>query len=159
MILTCKHQSCVESQPGTFAGLMDLYERNYISMRRLIPDMPASKTSWRSQTPGGLNLHLQILERFRYTTELSLTYYFKRNEQWVAEPDLYIRIYHDARLAEVISARLRHRPYFVAEAVESDRKHLNSRWHVNRFLYKWLHYCLHQGHSFSDARETTVSFD
>ena len=159
MILTCKHRSSVESQPGTFAGLMDLYERNYISMRRLIPDMPSPQTSWRSQTPGGLHLHLRVLERFRYTTELSLTYYFNRNEQWLAEPDLHIRIYHDARLAEVISARLRHRPYFVEDKAEYEQKQLHSRWHVNRFLYKWLNYCLHQGHCFDCASEAAVSLD
>ena len=28
-----------------------------------------------------------------------------------------------------------------------------AKWQVNRFLHKWLGYCLHQGHAFSPARE------
>lgn len=129
---------------GTFAGLMDLYERNYINLRRLAPTLPPVGVTLVSQVSAGLDLHLQVVERFRYTTELSLTYYFERNQQWVPEPDLRIRIYHDARLAEVMSAHLRHWPAFA----EEQHTELRSRWHVNRFLYKWLNYCLYQGHFF-----------
>ncbi len=133
---------------GTFAGLMDLYERNYISIRRLVPVMPPAKTCLVSQAPGGLDLHLKVIERFRYTTELSLTYYFARPEGCVAEPDLCIRVYHDARLAEVMSGHLRHWPAFQVAEESVGSGHLRARWHVNRFLYKWLGYCLHQGHRF-----------
>lgn len=133
---------------GTFAGLMDLYERNYISIRRLVPVVPPANTGLVSQAPGGLDLHLQVIERFRYTTELSLTYYFVRPEGRIPEPDLCLRIYHDARLAEVMSGRLRHWPAFEMAEEAVGLQHLRARWRVNRFLYKWLGYCLHQGHRF-----------
>ena len=134
--------------PGTFAGLMDLYERNYIGIRRLIPVMPKAHTRQVSRIPGGLNLHLEVLERFRYTTELSLTYHFYKTTDVVAEPDLHIRVYHDARLAEVMSAQLRHGPGFQIDDEGGHPTQLSTRWHINRFLYKWLSYCLHQGHRF-----------
>ena len=142
-------ESVHQELAGTFAGLMDLYERNYISIRRLVPVMPPARTCLVSQVPGGLDLHLEVIERFRYTTELSLTYYFVRSEGRAAEPDLCLRVYHDARLAEVMSGHLRYWPAFqiAEEAVGSG--HLRTRWHINRFLYKWLGYCLHQGHRFS----------
>ena len=138
---------------GTFAGLMDLYECNYIGLRRLLPVFPAPGDALISQVPGSLDLHVKVLEHFRYTTELSLTYYFQRHNQSIPEPDLTIRIYHDARMAETMSAQLRHWPAFAA----SKHTALHHRWHVNRFLYKWLNYCLHQGHRFDTASPDTHS--
>ena len=137
---------------GTFAGLMDLYERNYIGVRRLVPHMPPAQTTLQSHVPGGLTLHMEVLERFPYTTELALTYYFARHNHMVAEPDIRIRVYTDARLAEVVSAHLRHWPAFDACRQDGfkDRQQLRFRWQVNRFLCKWLSYCLHQGHHFRE---------
>ncbi|MGF1526085.1 MAG: DUF1249 domain-containing protein [Candidatus Competibacterales bacterium] len=134
--------------PLTFASLMDLYERNYIGMRRLVPDLPASGTALVSRVSRGLDLHLFVNERFRYTSELVLTYRFGRGDTVCCQPDLAVRIYHDARLAEVQAARLRHWPAFVLAEGMTDQSQLQARWHVNRFLYKWLNYCLNQGHRF-----------
>lgn len=140
--------------PGTFAGLMDLYERNYINMRRLVPTMPPAHTCLASSILNGLSLYLTVIERFPYTTELSLTYHFFRHSHLIAEPDLRIRVYHDARLAEVTAAALRRWPEFSADEEETKHSNLVSRWHVNRFLYKWLNYCLHQGHRFDELDQT-----
>jgi uncharacterized protein len=150
MVLIRNNTACADWQDlsGTFAGLMDLYECNYIGVRRLIPVMPPARASLVSHVPGGLSLHLDVIERFRYTSELSLTYHFFRNAGMVAEPDVRIRVYHDARLAEVLSAHLRHRLGFNIGDDVNSRTYLRYRWHVNRFLYKWLSYCLHQGHHF-----------
>ncbi|QQS53428.1 MAG: DUF1249 domain-containing protein [Candidatus Competibacteraceae bacterium] len=139
--------------PGSFAALMDLYERNYINLRRLLPIMPPASTACVSRVVGGLDLHLRILERSRYTSGLTLTYQFHQDDGTVtAEPNLRIRIYHDARMAEVMAAHLRHRAAFAAEfhpGHQADDTHLHARWRTNRFLFKWLAYCLRQGHRFT----------
>jgi uncharacterized protein YqiB (DUF1249 family) len=151
MILLSDQESHSRLQdfPGTFASLMDLYECNYINIRRLITVMPPSQIYRVSRVVDSLNLHLQVIERFRYTTELSLTYHFYRDTGIVAEPDLRIKVYHDARLAEVMSAQRRNSPGFGISA-EGAKTELRARWRVNRFLYKWLSYCLHQGHRFGE---------
>ena len=59
---------------------MDLYECNYINMRRLIPTLPKQPVALVSHIPDGLDLHLRLIERFRYTSELSLTYYFSERD-------------------------------------------------------------------------------
>lgn len=144
MLMVSECSTAGHELAGTFAGLMDLYERNYIGLRRLAPRLPQQPMTLHSCVPGSLNLHLRVLERHRYTTDLVLTYLFERDDGWHPEPNLGIRIYHDARQAEVMSAQLRHWPVFTAEQCNA----LHHRWRVNRFLWKWLNYCLHQGHRF-----------
>ena len=139
-------------EPGAFAALMDLYESNYINMRRLVPSLPNCSNHLISQVPNGLDLHLHLLERTRYTSEVSLTYQFNQGGTIFVEPNLHIRVYHDARLAEVLAAHLRHLPAFDADSLiahRTDGAHLHRRWKINRFLFKWLHYCLRQGHRFA----------
>jgi uncharacterized protein YqiB (DUF1249 family) len=33
---------------------------------------------------------------------------------------------------------------------------LTEKWRMNRFLYKWLGYCLRQGHHFAPERESPL---
>lgn len=148
MLLSCKKRAVefVSGQPGTFASLMDLYERNYMLIRRLAPDLPGEGVAQDSCAATGLPLHLEVLGRHPYTSDIVLTYQFQRPRGRAAEPNLQVRIYHDARVAEVMSAHLRHWPVFAHDDV--DTRDLYRRWKVNRFLFKWLSYCLHQGHRF-----------
>ncbi|CDI03987.1 conserved hypothetical protein [Candidatus Competibacter denitrificans Run_A_D11] len=144
--------SIIRHEPGAFAALMDLYENNYIHVRRLVPALPEDPTHLVSQVPDGLDLHFRLLERTRYTSEISLTYRFDQAGMLCVEPDLHIRVYHDAQLAEVLAAHLRHFPAFDAESLivhRSDGAQLYRRWKINRFLFKWLQYCLRQGHRFT----------
>lgn len=160
MILLPAAESWLHDAPGSFSALMDLYESNYIQMRRLLPVMPPVSAVRVSQIPGGLDLHLRIVERCRYTSELLLTYQFCHEDgPPIAEPDLRIRVYHDARLAEVMTAHLRHDSVFssdFSDAGRKDRAGLYRRWRINRFLYKWLSYCLRQGHCFMNFPDHTV---
>ena len=143
--------------PGHFPALMELYERNYIHMRRLLPVIPAAGAGV-SRVANGLDLHLHVIERFRYTSELLLTYRFTQQATVVAEPNLRIRVYHDARMAEVMTAHLRHHPAFDAgDTGKPSLPSLQTRWRINRFLDKWLSYCLRQGHRFSSLSSNTVA--
>jgi hypothetical protein len=155
MILLCSSHPgpLSHDSSGTFAALMDLYERNYINMRRLLPVVPPARVRCLSRVAGGLDLHLHIIERCRYTSELTLTYQFGQNDGTIiAEPNLRIRVYHDARQAEVMAAHPRHHPAFATDILtyhRADGAQIVTRWRINRFLYKWLSYCLRQGHRFT----------
>lgn len=129
---------------------MDLYECGYIGLRRLIPHMPAQGAHRVSRVPGALDLHLLVVERFPYTTELVLTYHFQRDGKRICEPDLRVRMYTDARQAEVMAAHLRRWPAFHLEN-HHDTSLLRARWLANRFLNRWLGYCLRQGHRFGEG--------
>ncbi len=134
-------------------ALMELYELNYIQLRQLIPEVDLVPDQVVSRARGALDLYLTVRERCRYTTTLHLSYHFEGEQGHILAPDIVVRMYHDAQVAEVISrSRGRGR-----NATGFDRFHhdypIEARWRVNRFLQKWLGFCLRHGHSFSPARE------
>ncbi|MGM0564492.1 MAG: DUF1249 domain-containing protein [Pseudomonadota bacterium] len=132
-----------------FTRLMDLYEQNYILLRRLLGDAASLPDQAVSRAPGHLPLYLWVEERAKFTTTIRLSYRFdctsRRHREF--EPDLVVRIYHDARSGEAMSAIVNGKPRQRREAAN-----LMWRWQLNRFLNRWLSYCLHQGHDFSGAR-------
>jgi uncharacterized protein YqiB (DUF1249 family) len=127
---------------------MELYECNYMRLRLLVPDLAAVEDIAVSRVDGGLDLHLRVLERCKYTTTLNLTYYFTDEQGEFPAPDIRVRIYQDAQVAEVLSCG-RRRGIRHPEYDRVRRQHsLDEKWQMNRFLYKWLGYCLHHGHGF-----------
>jgi len=142
---------CEDVVPVDFVSLMDMYEDNYIKLRKLIPNVKYINKSGISKSSGHLNLHLQILERSKFTTTLRLSYCFTDNGESRLEPNLKIRIYHDAGLAEVMSGKLHHGK-LVLDHLPADA--LKQKWQLNRFLSKWLKYCLRQNHGFSVMSES-----
>jgi hypothetical protein len=136
---------------------MELYESSYIRMRNLVPDPEALPDFTVSRIPGVLDLHLQIVERCKFTTTYNLTYYFRDHEGEFPAPDLRVRIYHDAQVGEVIACGrrrgLRHAEYNRMQHSYS----LQEKWRMNRFLQKWLGYCLLQGHRFNPGLPTCIA--
>lgn len=127
--------------PRTLSGLMDLYEHNYLRLRKLVPDLEIADEMI-SVTPGHLDLYLSVSERCKYTTMLQLTYRFQQAGKCICQPDMHIVVYHDARIADVRDRLDRkHRRIYCGET-------LQQKWKLNRFLYKWLGYCIFQGHYF-----------
>jgi Uncharacterized protein conserved in bacteria len=136
-------------RPRSFASLMDLYENNYIGLRKLIPDLNGVPPRALSRVERGLDLHLSMVKRCKYTTTLCLTYYFDNPTGRCKDPDLKICIYHDALLAEAMTCHRRHTCYAIWAGTERTDSLLLWKWEINRFLYKWLRYCLKQGHCFA----------
>jgi uncharacterized protein YqiB (DUF1249 family) len=134
----------------SFAGLMELYEQNYMRLRNIAPDLTVADEMI-SAVPGHQDLHLSITQRCRYTTMMRMTYRFDDDEEVLFEPDLHLKVYHDAHVVEVQQFISRaHGPLYVADMVEQ-------KWRMNRFLYKWLGYCLHQGHYFQSMKHLKKS--
>ncbi len=132
--------------PRSFAGLMDLYEYNYLRLRRIAPDLEVADRMV-STVPSHHDLFMTITERCKYTTMLSMTYRFGCPDSYIFEPDLHLKIYHDARVVEVQQLQSRSHGFLGINDV------IQQKWTMNRFLYKWLGYCLHQGHYFQPLRQ------
>lgn len=121
---------------------MRLYEINYV---HLLPFMPLSGDVGSSSIYDiqGKEFQIDIVESTRYTTLLGI---FQRgDEPNYLKARLTVRMYHDARLAEVCSSqqisRIKPRyDYPNPRMHQCDEKH-----QINAFLHDWLAYCLQNG--------------
>jgi uncharacterized protein len=140
------------ARPRSFVSLMSLYESNYIRFGWLAGDVSTLNGSYRSMVPGDCDLLLTVVGRSPYTTTLNLTYLLPDAATVRPCPDMGVRLYHDARLAEAqewpVAAPMQ-------AAVRSLRgrmeRELGQRWARNVMLNKWLEYCVERGHRFSPA--------
>jgi len=133
-------------KPKSFVGLMALYESNYLRLLNLIPELERLDGCYRSRVAGDCDLHVEILERCRYTVTLSLTYYFENGAGRIADPDMTVRAYLDGRLAEAMSLCGEHRHAELRRLAREHAKELDLRWQRNIVLNKWLEYLSDQGH-------------
>jgi len=113
----------------------------------LIPERATYYDSFQSRVAGSPLLRMDILERHPYTHFLRLTYQFKDDEQHENAPDAHIRMYHDARLAEVTSFDPEQGFKRSAHPWYPQQQLFQRTWRQNLALDKWLSYLLHQGHS------------
>ena len=134
-------------RPGTFTGLMTLYESNYIKLHQLASTMKWPADAILSSSPRDNDLHAEIVRREPYTTTLRLTYWFEDAGVPAPDPDLVVRVYHDARLVEAVSSGDAHRHMKLRELAKSGSAELDRRWRLNMLLNKWLDYLVEVGHS------------
>jgi len=125
---------------------MALYESNYLRLLHLIPELERIDGCFRSRVAGDCELHVDILERCRYTVTMSLTYYFDNEDGRTADPDLRVRAYLDGRLAEAMDLNGSHRHTELRRLAKAHRRELDERWRRNVVLNKWLEYLTDQGH-------------
>ena len=133
-------------KPRSFVGLMSLYESNYLRLLHLIPELGRLDGCFRSRVAGDCDLHVDILERERYTVTMALTYYFEADTGRIADPDMLVRVYLDGQLAEAMSLGNNHRHVQFRRSFLAHEKELSERWTRNVILNKWLDYLLDQGH-------------
>jgi uncharacterized protein YqiB (DUF1249 family) len=94
---------------------------------------------------------MSVGEYAKYTRELRLTYLFDENLQVVADPDLGLRVYLDARMVEVIGWASHHQHDGLSALRLQFGRELDRRWSRNMMLSKWLDYLLDRGHEFQPA--------
>ena len=91
------------------ARMMAEGEANYRRLLKLLPALDAG-TSCRYglRLPDGQlgQLSLRVVENFAYTTALEVEQSLGESP-WLKTPLLHVRLYHDARIAEVIAPRNR----------------------------------------------------
>ncbi len=150
MLLDSRIVPQAAAKPKTFVGLMALYESNYLRLLHLIPDLATIDGCYRSRVAGDCDLHVDVIERCRYTVTLSLTYYFETPAGRVADPDMRVRAYLDGQLAEAMRASGPHQHAELRRLFAAHSRELNERWRRNTVLNKWLEYLSDQGHLILD---------
>jgi len=126
--------------------LLALCEENYHYLHSLVPQLKRLQGKHCSSRPDHQDLHLTIVEQTPYTTLLRLTYEFPAGEGGLSDPDVVLRVYHDARQVEVEDLRQQNLP--TTRLYEAPG--LMNKWRLNLFVSKWLAFCVRQGHLFVD---------
>jgi len=134
---------------------MALYEGNFIKLAALAPAVTAPQLidgrkgePALSHSANDLDLHLCVDSVTRYTVDLRLTYIFEESAGLLANPDLHLRVYLDARMAEVVSWSVSHLHAVLRQLAATNSGELDRRWSKNIMLGKWLDYLGDRGHSF-----------
>ncbi|HKZ72887.1 MAG TPA: DUF1249 domain-containing protein [Steroidobacteraceae bacterium] len=138
------------ARPRSFAALMGLYESNYIRLAWLTGPLAPIEGAHRSVVAGDCDLLLSVRQRSPYTTTLQLSYLIADAGQSLERPDMRVRVYHDARLAEAQSWEGQ------AERGGRTERELHQCWARNVMLNKWLEYCVERGHRFSAATRSNA---
>jgi uncharacterized protein YqiB (DUF1249 family) len=140
-------------KPQHIAHLLELYERNYKMLLRLLPALDDQVLKQRavSRCEDDCPLHLEVVERDRYTQTLRLTYEFTDDSGVRRQPDLWVRLYRDATVAEALECSQRPPWQAADDADPAAHAFLSAQWRRNLLLHKWLDYLLDRGHAFDNA--------
>lgn len=128
---------------------LGLYESNFVKLTALLPGLPHEWGRYVAVAAGMAPIDVEILERNPYTTTVHIRQSLT-GQPWVSDLGMKVRIYHDARVAEVIC-------YQGVQALQPFYPYPNPKMlqpyekrRVNQFLGEWLNYCL--AHRLSLAR-------
>ena len=130
------------AEPGSFVGLMTLYESNYIKLNYLFPKIRQYNTDKTIKSLFGNDIHLGINKKTKYTMIISMTYSFEEIDIIEYEPNLTIKIYFDSRSAEVIGIGKLSKKSKLRDITYQNKNIINQLWRRNIILNKWLDYII-----------------
>ncbi len=134
-------------RPSRFGYLMGLYGSNYWQLTRLFGPRGLVPGRYRSQGQVGLPLRLDVLEQHAFTTDLRLSYEFVDDLTGQPDPSAHLRLFSDARMAEVTACYFGSRLEDVLGRSAPVATVFRHRLRMNAFLSKWLEYLEQSGHS------------
>jgi uncharacterized protein YqiB (DUF1249 family) len=129
-----------------FAWLMGLYAENHQRLMRVFRPDDLAEGTYLSSVGDGLDLRLDLLARHAYTVELRLSYALIDPLTGEPDPSAYVRVYRDARQAEVTHCYVGRRWQDVIGLHAAPAEILDHRLRMNTFLGKWLQYLGERGH-------------
>lgn len=121
-------------------------DANYLRLAKLFPALKDVQSAAIGLDINGsrLEVRLDVLERGPYTTLVRLSQ--RPEAPWSHKASLVIRLYHDARSAEVVEYQGRkHFLRAVYDYPNVDMRHPDEKAQINRFLGEYLSLCLAHG--------------
>ncbi len=88
--------------PSRFAWLMGMHGENYHRLDRLFAPQRLAAGFYFSSVDDHLDVRLHVIEHHAYTIDIELTYCIRDVETGGLVPSARIRMYRDARVAEVL---------------------------------------------------------
>ena len=141
-------------------------EANYARLMRLLPMLADRDRSAFAMTLGESEpqVILRVVARHKYTTVIELSQENARGSRGneaadVPETRLGIRLYHDAKSAEVIAFQKQRRFQAVYAYPNRQMRHPDEKVQINRFLGEFLRMCIAHGISLEQPAPAEQCFD
>ena len=112
-------------------------------MLKLLPDCDTEDLSYEFSVSSNIKYQIKILETRRYTSTLEMSQINIGSPAYLC-PTMTVRLYHDAKVAEVLESQRTARLEPVYEYPNLHMHQRNEKYMVNVFLAEWLHFCLSQ---------------
>lgn len=125
------------------AHMHKVCEVNYGRLLRLLPDCDTEDMQYQFSINSNLQYTIKIVECSRYTSTLEMSQKSQGGYEFL-RPVVLVRLYHDAKMAEVLSAQNigSLKPSYQYPNIQMYQK--NEKEMVNLFLAEWLQFCLTQ---------------
>ncbi|MBR9827825.1 MAG: DUF1249 domain-containing protein [Oceanospirillales bacterium] len=122
-------------------------EANYMRLLKLLPDLDhCDQREFQVEVDSlRVRVRLTVDERFTYTTSVVVSQQYENASAWLESPQLVVRMYHDARVAEVICTRQRRQLAGVYPYPNAHMRQPDEKAQLNVFLGEWLSHCLAHG--------------
>ncbi|WP_158583944.1 DUF1249 domain-containing protein [Salinibius halmophilus] len=130
------------------AELNAVCEINYLKLNRLWPNMARdSGLRVNMSTEHGIPAVMVLLcqEQFAYTADIVLTLDLPSMPENIGRVDLYIRVYQDMRMAEVVSGGHGKQFEGIYQYPNDKMLQVDEKAQLNKFLSEWLSHALHHG--------------
>lgn len=113
-----------------------LCSRNYFNILRWLPVSCLQGESWQVEGDFGC-LEVKLLENTQYTQLIEISRVIETS-QLIDTPKVVVRVYHDAKLAEVLTSRQIYRLRAVYDYPNIRMYHRDEKYQVNAFLEELL---------------------
>ncbi|TFH91735.1 MULTISPECIES: DUF1249 family protein [Vibrio] len=124
------------------SDLMRTYETNYAKLNALLPNQP-SVDDVRCYQAANMTYQIQVVEVTKYTTLVDICQ--SDDVPVFPLPTMSVRLYHDARVAEVCACDHLKRVNARYDYPNEKMLQQDEKVQLNRFLGDWLSFCLRQG--------------
>lgn len=124
-----------------------LSEANFLRLEKLLGDLdqPHYRFHWYGTADTCVHMEVSIVERFKFTSTLTLTKTNPALPHPMQDVQLTIRMYHDARMAEVVSWDNGRQLSGVYPYPNERMYQIDEKAQANLYLGEWLAHLLRHG--------------
>jgi len=126
-------------------GMMAECESNYARLLKLLPEKSSRKLAVTYLSGPSVTVLFEVLENFRYTSSVRISQ-CAASCDWLHLPSMAVRLYHDAKMAEVVDAEHMRQLRGIYAYPNEQMHHADEKVQRNLYLGEWLRYCLQHGH-------------
>ncbi|MFC4656321.1 MULTISPECIES: DUF1249 domain-containing protein [Rheinheimera] len=124
---------------------LSLCERNYAQLRFFLPRTERQGEQHLIHISASESYRVEVLERCKYTVTVRIELLKEQSKPWF-HPQFEVRLYHDARMAEVLACQHVRQLRAVYSYPNVDMLLPDEKVQINLLLRDWLKLCARRGY-------------